>query len=92
MQEAVFTKCQGKTVTTESEQETARALSGIMRRNPIREKKLKKPLREREREGGKRVVRWVGDGKTERERASILLLGLVQIGASFIIQIPMRSV
>lgn len=48
MQEAAFTKSQGKTVIAHSEQGTARALSGIMRRKSIRAKH-KNPLREGER-------------------------------------------
>lgn len=74
VREAVFTKCQGKTATTaERERGTARALSGIMRRKSIRENThtQKKTLVEREREGGKRVVRWVGDGENHKEMALI---------------------
>lgn len=69
----------GKTVTTQRERErgTARALSKIMRRKSIREKH-KKTLRERQREGGKRVVRWVGRGvEKNKDMGFILLLVLM---------------
>lgn len=69
MQEDVFTKCQGENGHhTQREKERAGNSPSSEQNNEkkIHQSKTQNPPPERGREGerGKRVVRWVGDGKT----------------------------